>query len=424
LPAPAAIPPAWIQFHRDEEEPIPRGLDASHNAGISQLRKWGVEAVEASQAAVPRDFQGLLDHPQALGRTVVEVPVGYWRVDRTLIIHANTVLRGTDAQHSCLVVTRPGRDLIALTGSHIRVENLCLIGPGGIAKDGGNGPGRGIVNLDKTVSLRGIAIHGLWITNLGGTAVELYGNWNARLSDITIDGNAVHRVGGHGIYAGFIDDGRIGSNFVVDSALGGLLKGDGAIDAEGGTRITIVDNWVEANLAAGIQGNNLYWSTVSNNVASHTHAGPGFSLWNCSHLTVSGNQALGNDNEGYYWSILDWLPAGGSFLTVDSNVAEGNGLSGFYIARHSGVEFINNLALDNNQRDAGHSGLLLHFSNEHVHVSANTFVNLRAGQGQQYGVGTDQQTLDLSVDRQNTFVHMRSGNEQVRLLTRSASPSP
>lgn len=421
LSALEAAPHAWGHLHDEDLWIAGNPSPPDRSADLSQLRHWRASLLGAGEVPQPQNFQALLDATPA--PVSVEVPVGYWRVDTTLLVHSHTTLRGADSERSCLVATRGDIDLIALLGSQISVENLCLVGPGGIASDGGNGPGRGVVNPDKRVSLAHVVIRGLRIINLNGTAVEMYGNWNARLADIVIEQNSISHVGGHGIYAGFIDAGNIRDNLIVDSSLGGLLRGDGAIDAEGSTGLTIEANVVDSNMAAGIQGNNLSSSTVRNNLASRTHGGPGFSLWNCSHLLVAGNLSKANDNEGFYWSVLDWLPPGGSFLTIDGNTAQDNGLSGFYIARHSDVQFTNNLAVDNNQRDAGHSGLLLHFSNQHLNVAANTFLNSRVGKGQQYGVATDTSTSDLKVENDNTFVRMRSADVQPRYLVQDGKPS-
>lgn len=360
----------------------------------------------------PLDLQAELDSVHLRGGGVVTIPIGNWSLATTISVWSDTTLQGAGRQ-SCLVMRQPGVDLLNVAGSNVTLENFCLVGPGGVATHGGNGPGRGVVNLNKIQTIQSVVVRNLKISFTQGHAVELYGSPRTHLRGLTVEGNVISRAGGHGIVMGFTDGGRVASNLVVESALGGMAYGDGAVNIEGSAGLTIDGNTVDGSMYSGLQANSLAGSIIRNNTVSNTQ-GSGFAFWNCSGDTFQGNTAIGNTDQGFYWALNSGLPGSASNNLIQANLAQRNGQNGFQLAHETGVQFTGNSAIDNNTRNVVASGLMLQQNSSTITVSGNTFKNSHPGLGQLLGVhDVDKTAIGLVVTDDNVYSGMRVANIQL-----------
>jgi len=413
-----AVTQPWIRPHI--RTVAARSAPVASASPASSTKSGPTEATSAPHLIVgsdappshstPLDLQAELDATRNNGGGVVAIPVGNWSLASTVNVWANITLQGNGRQ-SCLIMRQPGLDLLNIAGSNVTLQNFCMVGPGGVAAHGGNGPGRGIVNLNKMQSLQSVLIQNLQISFTQGHAIELYGSARAHLHNLTVAGNIISRAGGHGVVMGFTDGGRVDSNLVVESALGGMAYGDGAINIEGSSALTIENNTVDGSMYSGIQANTLSGSLVKNNTVTNTH-GSGFAFWNCSGNTFLGNTSTGNSDQGFYWAVNVSLPGAAGNNLIQSNVAQGNGKNGFQLAQQTGVRFIGNTATDNNADNAAlWSGLMIQQHSASIQVSGNVFQNSKSGQGQMFGVGApDTTTSGLSIGPDNNYLRMRQQN--------------
>jgi len=362
--------------------------------------------------ATPLDLQAELDLAHSHGGGVVTIPIGNWSLATTVSVWSDTTLQGAGGQ-SCLVMRQPAVDLLNVAGSNVTLENFCLVGPGGVATHGGNGVGRGIVNLNKTQSIQSVIVRNLRISFTQGHAVELYGSPRTRLQNLSIEGNVISRAGGHGLVIGFTDGGRVASNLIVDSALGGMAYGDGAINIEGSTALTIERNTVDGSMYSGLQANSMAGSVVQNNTVTNTR-GSGFAFWNCSGDTFQGNTSTGNTDQGFYWALNSALPGSAGNNLIQGNLAQGNGQNGFQLAHQTHVQFSGNTATDNNTSNGIASGLMVQQNSSIITVSGNTFRNSHLGVGQLLGVhDVDKSAIGLVVANDNIYFAMRVANVQL-----------
>ncbi len=403
--------PAASRDDRDRDRP-PRKPSAASTVLYGELQPESDQPVP-SKAVQAINLQSAVDAASRAGGGTVLVPAGRWAVTRTLNLWTNITLRGT-GQQSCLSIAQPGIDVINVAGSNVTVADLCLIGPGGMATYSGNGLGRGVVNQNRRLSLDHVTVIGIWVYDMPGMGIELYGSEQGKLREIAIEGNVIRRTGGHGIAVGFASGGRVSGNLIDRGSIGGLAYTDGAIDIEGCSSFTIDSNLVTRSMAAGIQANNLDWSIVTNNAVRGTRGGSGFVFWNSTHDIVKGNTSTGNDRNGFSWALNLSLGSASGSSVIHGNVAQGNGANGFQLYQQTNVQLISNVAIDNNAAHVGASGVTIQQWSAGISLTANDFRNTSAAPGGQiYGVATpDHTTRQLTITGDNTFFQMAAGNIQ------------